>query len=80
MKIVSKFHVYIFYTFQEIRRQRELMPGRFIVLNDLSSPKMVIKIYFNFFKVLELSEYRRGYPYITANRNLVRLIIGTWCS
>ena len=43
-------------------------PGRFIVS---ASPKMVIKLYFNFFlfslKVLELSEYRRGNPYMTAN-------------
>ena len=51
-------------------------PGRFIVLNDSADPKMVIKLYFNFYdfflKVLEQSEGRRGDPYMTANRNFVR--------
>ena len=50
-------------------------PGRFIVLNDSASPKMVMKAYFNFFrfllKVLELFEYWRGNPYITTNKNFV---------
>ena len=51
-------------------------PGQFIVLNYLASPKMVIKMYLHFFpiflKVLELFECRRGDPYMTANRNIVR--------
>ena len=41
-----------------------------------SSLKIVINMYFNFFrllvKVLELFECRRGNPYITANRDIVR--------
>ena len=45
-------------------RSGRVQPGRFIVLNDSASPEMVIKIYFNFFrlflKVLELFQYRRG--------------------
>ena len=49
--------------------------GRFIVLNNSASPKMV-EIYFNFFlfflKILELFGCRRGDPYMTANRNFVR--------
>ena len=50
--------------------------GRFIVVNDQTSPKMTMKIYPNFFrfilKVLELFECRRGYLYIIASRNLIR--------
>ena len=49
--------------------------GRIIVLNNSASPKMAIKMYFNFFnsflKVLELFECRRGNPYITVNRIFV---------
>ena len=49
--------------------------GRFIVLNDSASLRMVVKIHSKFLrfllKVLELFEYRRGDPYITANRNFV---------
>ena len=75
--------VAIFYTFQEISRQRALRSGRagsvwagrFIVLYDSASPKMVIKTYFNFFSislnVLELFECRRDDPYMTANWNSV---------
>ena len=52
-----------------------VVPGRFNVLNDSASPKMVIEMYFIFFrffeKVLELFECRRGDPYMTANRNFV---------
>ena len=47
-------------------------PGQFIVLDDSASFKMVIKIYFNFFKVLELFECRRGDPCMTDNMNFVR--------
>ena len=32
----------ILYTFQEISRQRALRSGRFIVLNDSASPKIII--------------------------------------
>ena len=32
---------------------------------------MVIKIYFDILKVLELFEYRRGDPYVTANKNFI---------
>ena len=41
-------------------------------LNDSVSPKIVINIHFNFFKVLELFECRRGDPYMIADRNYVR--------
>ena len=68
MKIVSKFHVSIFYAFRETNRQ--------IVLSDSASPKMVIQIYFIYFRyfvtVLELFECRRCDPYMTVNRNFVR--------
>ena len=51
-------------------------PGRFTVLNDSAGPKMVTQIPLNlmwyFLKVLELFEYRRGNPYMTANGNFVR--------
>ena len=50
MKIVSKYDVSnpIFYTFQEINHQKAAVgPGRFIVLNDSASPKMVIHFFFN---------------------------------
>ena len=75
MKIVSKFHVPIFYTFREISRKKALQSfragqGRLIVLNLA----MVIKMYFNFFSslnVLDLFECRRGNPYTDANRNFV---------
>ena len=60
MKIVSKFHAHIFYTFREISLQRALQSGRFgpgrvelgrfIILNDSASPKIVKKMYFNFFR------------------------------
>ena len=73
MKIVLKFHVYLLY-FPKKNRQRALPvgPGRFIVLNDSASPKMIIKMYLIFFKVLKLFECRRGDPYMTANKNFVR--------
>ena len=45
----STFHVPIFYTLREMSHQRALLSGRFIVLNDSTSPKIVIKLYFNFF-------------------------------
>ena len=52
--------------------------GRFIVLNDSDSPKLVIQINFNFLsdflKVLELIECRGGDPYRTANRNFIRFV------
>ena len=59
-----KCHIFIFYTFCEISRQRELLlgqaglgrigsgwpgPGRFLVLNDPASPKTVLKMYLHFF-------------------------------
>ena len=51
-------------------------PNRFIILNDSAGTKMVIQIYFKFFRlflrVLEPFECRRGEPYTTANRNFVR--------
>ena len=50
-------------------------PDRFIVSNDLASPKMVIKMHLhfsNFYKVLELIECRRRELHMTANRNFVR--------
>jgi len=50
LNVVSKFAVAIFYTFQEISRQRALRSGRFIVLNDSASSKMVIKMYLHFFQ------------------------------
>ena len=54
MKVVSKFQVSIFYTFLEVSHKRTSWSGRYgsgraIILNDSTSPKMVIKIYFNFF-------------------------------
>ena len=70
-----------FYTFREISRQRALRSGMFglgwfIDKNDSASPKIVIKMYFNFFllflKVSELVECRRDYPYMTANKNFSR--------
>ena len=64
MKIVSKFHVPIFYTFLEINRQKAVRSGRAIVLNDRG-----LKIYLKVF--LKLFECHRGdltYD-ITANRN-----------
>ena len=75
MKIVSKFQVYIFHTFREISCQIASRSGRLIVLNDLASPKMVIKICVNIFRyflnVLELFECRRG-PYMTSFASLTR--------
>ena len=71
MKIVSKFHIHILNCFREVSRERALRPGRFIILNDFASSKMIIKYYFSFFRFflrdLELFEYRRGDPYMTAN-------------
>ena len=50
--------------------------GQFIISNISASLKIVIQICFHFFKfflkVLELFECRRGDPYMTANRNIVR--------
>ena len=70
MKVVQNVHVSIFYTFPEISRKIASRSSRFIVLSNSASPKMVIKIYFNFFrffsKVLQLFECRRGDP---ATRN-----------
>ena len=64
-----KFQFSIFYTFQEIRRQRALLWGRvgsirfgsgqFIVLNDSASLRMVIRLDFNFFRF-----FKRSYQYI----------------
>ena len=46
-----------------------------IILNDLASPNMIIKMYFSFIryilKILELFECRWGDPYMTANWNFV---------
>ena len=60
MKIFLKFHVPIFYIFRETNRQRASRTEQLIVLNDLASPKMVIRIFFNyllnFSKVLEMFE------------------------
>ena len=50
-------------------------PGRFTVINDSASLKMVIKIYFNLFlvslKVLELTVQKADY------QSHIRLLIGT---
>ena len=52
-----------------------VLPGQFIVLNDSTSMKRVIKIYFNFFrfflKGLELFQCNQGDRYMTANRNFI---------
>ena len=53
-----KFNVSIFYTIQEISHKRALRSGRLIVLNNSSSLKMVIKMYFIFLKDIELFECR----------------------
>ena len=78
MKVVLKFHASIFHTCREISRQRALRSGTFIVLSNSASLKMVIKLYFNFFrfflKVLEPIECRWADSYMTANRNFVRFI------
>ena len=55
MKVVWKFHANNLYAFREICRQRPLRSvqvgsGQFIVLNNSASPKMVMKMYFNFFR------------------------------
>ena len=74
-----------YYTLREISRQwvswsgqvgsGRVRPGRFIVLSDSVSHKMVINIYLNFYrfflKVLELFECQQSDPYMTANRNFV---------
>ena len=80
MKIVSKFHVPIFFNFQEISRQRALRsdragsswvrPGR--AGSSYSMIQLVVinghKMYFNFFQILlkafEMFECRRGDPFI----------------
>ena len=67
----------IFNTFWEIRRQKASQSGRFIVSNNSASSKNGLKTLFHFFlpfflKVLELSQCRRGDPYMTANRNFIR--------
>ena len=81
MKIVSKFQLSIFHTFQEISRKTALLTDRvgaghigsdrFIILNDSARPKIVIKTYIyifsDFVQVLELFECRRDNTYITAN-------------
>ena len=54
---MSKFHVSVFYIFQEKIRQRA---HRFIVLNDSSSPKMVIKLYFNFLRFFKGNDGFKG--------------------
>ena len=84
MKIVSKYHVSIFYALREIILQRLLWtggvgPGRVVPVHffkiNSANLKMVIRIYINFFrfflKGLELFECR-GDPYMTVNRNFVR--------
>ena len=48
MKIVSKFHVLIFYSFRELSRQKALRSSKVGPVHR-SSPKMVIKIVFKFF-------------------------------
>ena len=56
---------------------RQSWSGRFIVLIDSANPKMVITIYFNFFpnffKGFKLFECRRSDPYMTVNKNFVRI-------
>ena len=71
---VKMSHNYLFYFLRNMP-SKNVMVGRFIVLNDSASSEMVIQIYFHFFryflKVLELFECRRGDPYMTTNRNFV---------
>ena len=58
MKIVSKFRVSIFYTFPEISRQKASRLGLIgsgsvelvHCLSDSITPKMIIKMYFNFLR------------------------------
>ena len=65
---MSKFQVHISRTLREISRQRaspfgQVGSGRFIVLNDSTSPKMIMKMYFNFIlKIIEPFECHRGNP------------------
>ena len=72
MKIMSKFHIPIFYTFREISRQRASLlkpsksvtvgPGWFIVLNlDSSSHKMVIKMYFHISDFLKVFFFNQSF-------------------
>ena len=78
MKILSKFHVSIIYTFEEISNQIALRSGRVIVSIDSASRKMVIKMYSNFFRFLMISELfksRRDDPYMTANIRLLRSFV-----
>ena len=78
MKIVSKFYdPYLLYLPRnKPSKSITVWPGLFILLNDSICPKMVIKVYFNFFrffkKILELFECRRGDSYMSANRNFIR--------
>ena len=80
IKVVSKFHFSISYTFEEMNRQRALVRSCGSVwvrpvhrCKRFSSSENGHKTLFQFFlKVLEPSECRRGDPYKTANRNLVR--------
>ena len=78
MKIVLKYNDPIFNSFCEIGRQRALRSGqvrsgRFIILNDSASPKMVTQIYLHFFyRFLEVFECLRGDPYMTAENNFGR--------
>ena len=46
--------------------------GRFIVLNDSASSKMIIQFFYDFLNILEPFECRRGDQYMTANWNFVR--------
>ena len=49
MKVVSKFHVYfLYFPINMPSKSVTVGLGRFIVLNVSASPKMVIKMYFNF--------------------------------
>ena len=50
-------------------------PSRFIILNDSAGPKMVIKIYFNFFRFflkVQAVWMSSSRPIMTANRKFVR--------
>ena len=63
LKIGSKFHFLIFYTFRELCRQKALWlgsvrSGPFIVLNDSASPKIIFLLIF--FKRFRPFECRRG--------------------
>ena len=65
MMIVPKFHVLIFYTFQEISRQRSGRAGSSfqVIQLVLNGHQTLFQFIPTFLKVLELFECRRGDPY-----------------